>query len=247
MAQLCIVPGKFCWNLFVDALVLDTGGSVVDSLVLATYAALRDTLIPRLRIVTGETPDDVEVEIDDDPSACVAFATDGVPVTVTFVQVAGASLVDAREEEEACAESVVVASVNRCVAMACLLVCATLSAAYLCHRFTENAACASLTCRRGNVCSVTAGGAAGVSPAALHATIEAARELAPALFARVDAAVTAASVSKAATAAGRGRESRDAIDVEVDGVGSAGGAHLRSELLAEVGVSVVGRLNRVKI
>lgn len=47
---LCIYPGAQCWNLYLDALVLDFGGNLLDALVLASRAALFD-----LRYVPGSS------------------------------------------------------------------------------------------------------------------------------------------------------------------------------------------------
>jgi hypothetical protein len=58
---------------------------------LAVYAALLDARLPRLHLVAGETPADVEVEVDDDPLASVPFpGAEGIPVCVTFLQVSAA-------------------------------------------------------------------------------------------------------------------------------------------------------------
>ena len=43
MSRLGIIPGKRCWNVFVDVMVIDSGGSLLDTISLATYAALNNT------------------------------------------------------------------------------------------------------------------------------------------------------------------------------------------------------------
>lgn len=90
--------------------------------------------------MSGETPADVEVEVDDDPLASTPFpGAEGIPVCVTFLQVRATdvgraqsvaradlllllrlppqvgehSLVDARWQEEACADARVRVAVNR--------------------------------------------------------------------------------------------------------------------------------------
>lgn len=44
LKDLCIIPHKLCWILYIDALVLDSGGNLFDSISMATYAALSNTL-----------------------------------------------------------------------------------------------------------------------------------------------------------------------------------------------------------
>jgi exosome complex RNA-binding protein Rrp42 (RNase PH superfamily) len=43
LEELCIIPGKQCWVLHVDAVVLDSGGNLLDAIVLAARAALKTT------------------------------------------------------------------------------------------------------------------------------------------------------------------------------------------------------------
>ena len=40
LAELCIVAGKTCWVVFVDGLVMNADGSVVDALSIATKVRL---------------------------------------------------------------------------------------------------------------------------------------------------------------------------------------------------------------
>lgn len=54
-----------------------------------------------------------DIEVDDDPSHAVAIDASQVPVCVTFAQVGGRSVVDARQNEELCASSRMMVFVNR--------------------------------------------------------------------------------------------------------------------------------------
>jgi exosome complex component RRP42 len=112
--SLCILSGKFVWRIFVDLLVLDTGGNLVDTSCIAALAALADTKLPKLRLYKGEGEGDWDVEVDDDPHAHTPIpAVASLPLALTFSQVGGYSVVDALPEEEACAESRVTVAVNR--------------------------------------------------------------------------------------------------------------------------------------
>lgn len=112
--SLCILKGKFVWRIFVDLLVLDTGGNLVDTSCIAALAALADTKLPKLRLYKGEGEGDWDVEVDDDPHAHTPIpAVASLPLALTFSQVGAYSVVDALPEEEACAESRVTVAVNR--------------------------------------------------------------------------------------------------------------------------------------
>lgn len=203
---MCVVPGRYAWRVYVDCLVLSAaGGCLLDALALGAYAALRDATIPKLRLVQGEMPGELDVELDDDPSAVFPFPCEGVPVAVTFTQVGGNAVVDASQTEEGCADSTITLAINR----------------------------------KGAVCSVSTGGAAGLAPQALHAAVEASKQIAPALFARADGAL--------ARIADKGRKG----DLASSGFDSTGGmdalalamqlSGLGGESLGDVGTTLISR------
>lgn len=49
LKSLCVLPGKTCWVVYVDALLLNDGGNVLDALSIAVRAALALTRIPKVR------------------------------------------------------------------------------------------------------------------------------------------------------------------------------------------------------
>ena len=111
---LCILKGKFVWRVFVDILVLDTGGNLVDTAVIAALAALADTKLPKLRLYRGETEQDWDLEVEDDPFAFTRLpGVQKLPLAITFTQAGKHSIVDALPEEEACADSRVIVAVSR--------------------------------------------------------------------------------------------------------------------------------------
>jgi exosome complex RNA-binding protein Rrp42 (RNase PH superfamily) len=52
LEALCIIPGQKCWVLYIDALVLDSAGSLLDAISLCTKAALSDTVTPAVTVHT---------------------------------------------------------------------------------------------------------------------------------------------------------------------------------------------------
>lgn len=85
LSSLSVIPGQQCWILYVDALVLEWGGGMVDTLSLGVRAALQSTLIPKLT-VSGEG-DEMEIEISDDPHDSTPVDASNAPIIITLTQV----------------------------------------------------------------------------------------------------------------------------------------------------------------
>ena len=105
LKRLCIVPGRHAWKAYVDLIVIEAGGSLLDACVIAAHAALRDTRLPKLRLIKGAEEDAIEIELDDDVYAFDPFPSEGVPIALTFTQLAGYSVVDADAAEDSCASA----------------------------------------------------------------------------------------------------------------------------------------------
>ncbi|KAJ2613458.1 hypothetical protein H4S08_002192 [Coemansia sp. RSA 1365] len=105
LAKLCIIPKQDYWVLHVDALVLDVKGSIIDTLVWATRAALLSSKRPKVVVESIKDEDgNVHSEFDvvDDAEDQVALeGAENLPLTVTFNQIGKRYVVDASEQEEA--------------------------------------------------------------------------------------------------------------------------------------------------
>lgn len=110
LRSLCIWPGKQCWVLYIDALVLECGGNLFDSLSLAVKAALFNTRIPNVTVSTLDG--DMELEISDDPHDCRRLDVTSIPITVTLSKIGHRHVVDASPQEEACSLAQFLVSVN---------------------------------------------------------------------------------------------------------------------------------------
>jgi exosome complex component RRP42 len=153
---LCLIPGKKCWSLNVDTLVLDSGGSLFDAASIAVRAALRTALLPRVRIIPGEADDDDEIEVDEGELSGLASAA-GAPVAVTLSLLScgggrGVYVADATSAEAACAAAAVTVGVNSA----------------------------------GQACGVVTGGAGGISLDALEALLRDAQTLGTGVVAALD-------------------------------------------------------------
>jgi len=109
-SALCAIPGKACWNLWVDALVLEVGGNLLDALSIAVKCALFDTKIPKLRLI-GEG-EELDFEVSDDPEDALRLDVSNVPLLITLNKIGDNFLVDASAEEECCCDGQLLVSVN---------------------------------------------------------------------------------------------------------------------------------------
>ena len=115
LAALSIVPGAQCWVLFVDVLVLESGGNLIDFICLAVKAALWDTRIPKVTVMDSDTVGEggsrqKELEVSDDPYDSVRLMegvdpgnadSDRVPLCITLSRVGSKTVADGSLEEEA--------------------------------------------------------------------------------------------------------------------------------------------------
>eukprot|EP01087_Luapelamoeba_hula_P006224 TRINITY_DN16304_c0_g1_i1.p1 TRINITY_DN16304_c0_g1~~TRINITY_DN16304_c0_g1_i1.p1 ORF type:complete len:299 (+),score=30.56 TRINITY_DN16304_c0_g1_i1:17-913(+) len=94
---LCLVPSKLCWVIYIDVMVLDTGGNLYDAISLAIRAALFNTRLPKITV--GEEDD---IEVSDDPQESTPLDISNVPIFVTLTRIGSRFVVDATIEEEQC-------------------------------------------------------------------------------------------------------------------------------------------------
>merc|ERR1712000_781635 len=61
-----IVKNRFYWKVYIDILVLECGGTLLDASSLAVHSALRTTIFPKVEIEDGDEYEP-EVLLIDDP------------------------------------------------------------------------------------------------------------------------------------------------------------------------------------
>ena len=117
LESLCIQPGKAAWLLAVDVVAASDRGSMIDAMSIAVRAAFADAKIPRVTIgAVGDDAGDDEVgelEVDDDPDACSRIDVSRLGVVVTTSKIGRHGVIDATEDEEACAENSISVAVDR--------------------------------------------------------------------------------------------------------------------------------------
>merc|ERR1719300_598988 len=99
--SLCLQPGKLCWVLYIDILLLECGGNLFDAASIAVKAALFNTKLPSVK-VRQEEGGETELEVSDDPYDVKRIDVTAAPTVVTLSKVGHSHIVDASPKEEAC-------------------------------------------------------------------------------------------------------------------------------------------------
>ncbi|CAD7698743.1 unnamed protein product [Ostreobium quekettii] len=102
LATLSILPGNSCWVIFVDALILNNDGSLLDAVTMAMRGALAEIRIPHVEITKGDSAEVPEFEIDNEKSS--KLDAGAVPIIVTVAKIGRRYLVDLTSEEELCSD-----------------------------------------------------------------------------------------------------------------------------------------------
>lgn len=111
LGMLCLVPGKHCWILYIDVLVLDYDGNLIDAMIMAARLALREMRLPHVRIEEGGEA--TEVILAEDVDTTRIITQDTLPVTVTVGKIGPSFLIDPSAAEETCCDAgLIVAFVN---------------------------------------------------------------------------------------------------------------------------------------
>eukprot|EP00127_Corallochytrium_limacisporum_P000795 Clim_evm81s25 gene=Clim_evmTU81s25 len=113
-ATLIIIPRRQCWILYIDAVVVTSGGgSLVDALSLAVKGAIMTCSVPKVTVVYGENKEPIDITLSSDPYDAEPLKLKSpVPVIATMVTMGTHYVADADREEEAVADASVSVSVN---------------------------------------------------------------------------------------------------------------------------------------
>jgi len=112
LSCLRILDGKVCWVLYIDGLVISADGNLLDVLSIAIKAALSNTDLPKVEVVSSTaTDEDPELDVNDEDTT--PLDTSSVPTIITLTKVGKHYIVDATSEEESQMMSAVSIAVNR--------------------------------------------------------------------------------------------------------------------------------------
>ncbi|KAI7863722.1 ribosomal protein S5 domain 2-type protein [Spinellus fusiger] len=113
LAKLCIIPGQQCWVIYVDAMVMDCAGNLLDCIVMTTRAALFNTRIPKTEIQDlGEGEFEFEV-MDDVEDAEPVVGWEQLPLAVTLYKIGERYILDPTILEELCSQVTLTVGVNK--------------------------------------------------------------------------------------------------------------------------------------
>ncbi|XP_077503160.1 exosome complex component RRP42-like isoform X4 [Amblyomma americanum] len=102
LKSLAVIPGQQVWVLYVDVLILECGGSLLDAVSVGVKAALFDLKIPKVSVTIDENGE-AEIDVSDDPYDVSKLSVANVPCFITLSKVGQQFVLDATQEEEACA------------------------------------------------------------------------------------------------------------------------------------------------
>ncbi|KAI8976959.1 ribosomal protein S5 domain 2-type protein [Pilobolus umbonatus] len=111
--SLCIIQGHQCWIIYIDAMVMDAAGNLLDCIVMTTRAALHDTRIPKTEIQDmGDGDFEFEI-VDDIEDAEPIKGCDQLPLSVTLYKIADRYIIDPTILEELCSQVTLTVGVNK--------------------------------------------------------------------------------------------------------------------------------------
>ncbi|CAM9562876.1 unnamed protein product [Chrysoparadoxa australica] len=110
---LCLVPGKFCWVVGLDLLILQADGNLIDACSFAAYVALCTAMLPKTSLLVGENNTVDDFEIDGDITHGVPITgVEKLPICISLSRIGGHFVIDPCSEEETCVQSRVVVAVD---------------------------------------------------------------------------------------------------------------------------------------
>ncbi|CAG8711054.1 4358_t:CDS:2 [Funneliformis caledonium] len=113
LEKLCIIPGQQCWIVYIDAIVLDYAGNLLDTIFMTTRAALYNTKVPKT-IIQDIGDGEIVFDISDDVEGWERIeGWDKVPVAITLNKIGSRHIVDATPLEELTTEAKLLVTVNK--------------------------------------------------------------------------------------------------------------------------------------
>lgn len=106
MEALCITPGRFSWTVYLDVLILEGQGNLLDTISFAAYAALRTARLPKIDAISGgldaanDPIEDFELSSTDITEA-IGLPIKNLPICISLNRIGNFLVVDTAADEEA--------------------------------------------------------------------------------------------------------------------------------------------------
>lgn len=110
LEALCIIPGSTCWIVYVDALILNDNGNLLDAIMMATRAALGNCRMGKSIVEEAEGKADFDIE-DEETEPLEGWRD--VPLSVTACKIGSRFVLDATPMEELASDVKLMVAVNR--------------------------------------------------------------------------------------------------------------------------------------
>ncbi|KAF1802210.1 ribosomal protein S5 domain 2-type protein [Mucor lusitanicus] len=113
LESLCIIPEQQCWVIYIDAMVMDAAGNLLDCIIMTARAALYNTRIPKTEIEDlGDGEFEFEV-VDDVEDAEPLKGWENLPISVTLYKIGQRYIIDPTILEELCSQVTLTVGVNK--------------------------------------------------------------------------------------------------------------------------------------
>lgn len=102
LTELCIIPDKFYWIIYIDVLLLQVDGDPVFASSLASYIALKVLNIPKVKLINGESGEPDDFDVCGDVVDATTLDVSNVPIIINISKIGDALVIDTSDTEMMC-------------------------------------------------------------------------------------------------------------------------------------------------
>jgi exosome complex RNA-binding protein Rrp42 (RNase PH superfamily) len=113
LQNLSIIFGKYCWLVHIDFVLCQLDGDPLDVCSIASYAALKSTVVPNVELILGGSGLAEDFQLSTDISTAVPLKIHRVPICVTVVKISSSIMLDATSVEHLSADYGFAVSVDK--------------------------------------------------------------------------------------------------------------------------------------
>ena len=99
LESLCIIFGKFCWLVHVDFVMCQLDGDPLDICSIASYVALKSTIVPKTELILGGSGSAEDFQICGDIASALPLKIQNIPICITVVKIESSIMLDATSVE----------------------------------------------------------------------------------------------------------------------------------------------------